>query len=75
MTLSILTVSTFGTFIVGHLLGDLLLSLVRESSFISWKVVIWVILDVNPINRFGPLYRSIVPNSLIRYIDHRIKIY
>ena len=34
---------------------NLLLSLVRESSFMSWKVVIWVILDVNPLNRFGLL--------------------
>ena len=32
---------------------DLLLSLVRESSFMSWKVVLWVILDINPLNRFG----------------------
>ena len=34
---------------------DLLLSLVRESSFMSWKVVLWVILDVNPLNRLGLL--------------------
>ena len=34
---------------------SLLLSLVRESSFMSWKVVLWVILDVNPLNRFGLL--------------------
>ena len=32
-----------------------LLSLVRESSFMSWNVVIWVILDVYPLNRFGLL--------------------
>ena len=34
---------------------DFLLSLVRESSFKSWKVVLWVILDVNPLNRIGLL--------------------
>ena len=34
---------------------DLLLSLVRESSFMSWEVFLWVILDVNPLNRFGLL--------------------
>ena len=34
---------------------DLLLSLFRESSFMSWKVVLWVILDINPLNRFGLL--------------------
>ena len=34
---------------------DLLISLVRESSFMIWKVVLWVILDVNPVNRFGLL--------------------
>ena len=32
---------------------DLPLSLVREGIFVSWKVVLWVILDVNPLNRFG----------------------
>ena len=32
---------------------DLLLSLVREIRFMSWKVVLCVILDVNPLNRFG----------------------
>ena len=31
---------------------SLLLSLVRESSFMSWKVVLWVILDIYPLNRF-----------------------
>ena len=34
---------------------DLLLSLVREISFMSWKVVLWVIIDVNLLNRFGLL--------------------
>ena len=34
---------------------SLLLSLVRESSFMIWTVVIWVILDVNPLNKFGLL--------------------
>ena len=34
---------------------DLLLSLIRESIVMSWKVVLWVILDVNPLNRFGLL--------------------
>ena len=34
---------------------ELLLSLVRESSFMSWKVVLWFILDVNHLNRFGLL--------------------
>ena len=31
------------------------LSLVREISFMSWKVVLWVILEVKPLNRFGLL--------------------
>ena len=31
---------------------ELLLYLVRESIFMSQKVVLWVILDVNPLNRF-----------------------
>ena len=34
---------------------SLLLSLVRESSFMSRKVILWVILDVNPLNRLGLL--------------------
>ena len=34
---------------------ELLLSLVSESSFMSWKVVIWVILEVNTLNRLGLL--------------------
>ena len=34
---------------------DLLLSLVMDSSFMSWRVFLWVILDVNPLNRFGLL--------------------
>ena len=34
---------------------SLLLSLVRESIFMSWKVILWFILDVNPLNRFGLL--------------------
>ena len=34
---------------------DLLLSLVRGSSFISWKVILWFIFEVNPLNRFGLL--------------------
>ena len=34
---------------------ELLLSLVRDSSFMSWEVVLWFILDVNPLNRFGLL--------------------
>ena len=29
------------------------LSLVRESSFMSWKVVLWVTLDIKPLNRLG----------------------
>ena len=39
----------------------LLLYLVRESSFMSWKVVLWVILDVKPLNRFGLLPTWLVP--------------
>ena len=39
---------------------DLLLSLVRESSFMIWKVILWVILHVNPLNRFG-----LLPNWLV----------
>ena len=34
---------------------SLLLSLVRESSFMSWKFILWVILDVKTLNRFGLL--------------------
>ena len=34
---------------------DILLSMVNEGRFISWKVVLWVILDVNPLNRLGLL--------------------
>ena len=29
--------------------------MVRESSFMSWKVILWVILDIKPLNRFGLL--------------------
>ena len=39
---------------------SLLLSLVRESSFMSWKVILVVILDVNPLNTFG-----LLPNWLV----------
>ena len=39
---------------------ELLLFLVRESRYISWKVVLWVILGVNPLNRFGLLPTWIV---------------
>ena len=38
----------------------LLLSLFRESRFMIWKVVLWVILDVNPLNRFGLLRTCLV---------------
>ena len=34
---------------------DLLIYLVMESSFMSWKVVLWFIIDVNPLNRVGLL--------------------
>ena len=34
---------------------DLLISLVRENIFMIWKVVIWVILDVKHLHRFGLL--------------------
>ena len=34
---------------------DLLLYLVSWSSFMSWKVILWVVLDVNPLNRLGLL--------------------
>ena len=34
---------------------SLLISMVRESSFMSWKVILWVILYVNPLNRLGLL--------------------
>ena len=34
---------------------DLLLSLFSESILMSWKVVLWFILDINHINRFGLL--------------------
>ena len=39
---------------------DLLLSLVRESIFMSWEVVLWVILDVHPLNRL-----ELLPSWLI----------
>ena len=32
---------------------EILLSLVRDNSFMSWKVVLWVIFDINDLNRFG----------------------
>ena len=32
---------------------DLLIYMVGENSFMSWRVVFWVIPDVNPLNRFG----------------------
>ena len=54
---------------------DFLLSIVRESSFMSWKVVLWIILDVKPLNRFGRLYHSKATISLIRSIDHITQIY
>ena len=34
---------------------DLLISMVREKIFISWKVVVLMILDTNPLHRFGLL--------------------
>ena len=46
---------------------DLLLYLVRESGFMSWKVVLWVILDINPLNTLGLLPTWIVlPQSKLR---------
>ena len=32
---------------------ELLLSLVRENRFMNWKVVFWIILAINHLNRFG----------------------
>ena len=34
---------------------ELLLFLVSEDSFMSWKVVLWVIIGINTLNRFGLL--------------------
>ena len=39
---------------------SLLLSLVREISFMNRKVILWVILDVYPINRFDLLLTWLV---------------
>ena len=49
---------------------ELLLSLVRESIFMSWEVVLWVILDINLLNRLG-----LLPNwILLLQIKIRINI-
>ena len=39
---------------------ELLLFMVMENGFMSWKFVLWVILEVNPFNRFGLLPTWIV---------------
>ena len=39
--------------------------MVRESSFMSWKVVIWVILEINPLNRLSLLPTWIVLLQII----------
>ena len=54
---------------------EILLSTVRGIIFMSWGVVFWVILDVNPFDRFSPLYNSKAINSSISFIDHITQIY
>ena len=39
---------------------ELLIFMVRENGFMSWKFGLWVILEVNPFNRFGLLPTWIV---------------
>ena len=40
---------------------DHLIYVVSEKSLMSWKVVIWVIIDINPLQRFGLIPTSILP--------------